>query len=53
MTGRYIEEEMNRFEAEIHRQPMNSFGPPRMFLPPQMRSVSSYYFNFLTLDLKI
>lgn len=41
MTGRYIEEEMNRFEAEIHRQPMNSFGPPRMFLPPQMRSFHS------------
>jgi hypothetical protein len=38
MNGQYIEEEMHRFEAEIHHQPPHSFGGPRMFLPPQMRS---------------
>ena len=37
MNGRSFEDEMSRFEAEIHRQPQNPFGPPRMFLPPQMR----------------
>ena len=35
MNGRFIEEEMNRFEAEL--RPQNSFMPPRMFLPSQMR----------------
>ena len=39
MNDRYIEEEMNRFEAEIHQPQPNQFmgHNPRMFVPPQMR----------------